>query len=69
VICVTPEAARRYQSASEQERRKLDLLLSLQLTETAHPDRSLTQLMKEASEAAAANGLTHEMLKEILDES
>ena len=67
-IRVTPEAARLYQSASEQERRKLDLLLSLQLTESAHPTRSLRQLMREASEEAAARGLTPERLRDILDE-
>lgn len=66
-IRVTPEAARLYQSASEQERRKLDLLLSLQLTQTAQPSRPLEQLMREASEEAQARGLTPEILNEILD--
>jgi hypothetical protein len=67
-IRVTPEAARIYQAASEQQRRKLDLLLSLQLSEAAHPGRSLKQLMRESSEEAQARGLTTEILKEILDE-
>lgn len=67
-IRVTPEAARIYQAASEQQRRKLDLLLSLQLSETAQPGRSLKQLMREASEEAQARGLTPDILKEILDE-
>ncbi len=67
-IRVTPEAARIYQSASEQERRKLDALLSLRLSEVAHPSRPLKELMREASEEAQARGLTPEILKEILDE-
>ena len=67
-IRVTPEAARIYQSASEQERRKLDALLSLRLSEVALPSRPLKELMREASEEAQARGLTPEILKEILNE-
>ena len=67
-IRVTPEAARIYQSASEQERRKLDALLSLRLSEVALPSRPFKELMREASEEAQARGLTPEILKEILDE-
>ena len=67
-IRVTPEAAVVYQTATEQERRKLDLLLSLQLMETSLPTRSLHQLMHEASRQAQERGLTPEILAEILDE-
>jgi hypothetical protein len=67
-IRVTPEAARIYQNAPEQQRRKLDLLLSMHLSEAAQPGRSLNQLMKEASQEAQLHGLTPEILKEILDE-
>ena len=67
-IRVTPEAAVVYQTATEQERRKLDLLLSLQLMETSLPTRSLQQLMHEASRQAQERGLTPEILAEILDE-
>lgn len=67
-VRVTPEAARIYESASEQERRKLDLLLSLQLSGTGQPPRPLQQVMREASEEAQARGLTPEILKAILDE-
>ncbi len=66
-IQVTPEAARIYRTASEQDRRKLDLLLSLRLTEAAQPRRSLSDLIREASEEARAAGLTEQMLEEILD--
>ena len=67
-VRVTPEAARIYASASEEERRKLDLLLSLRLSEAAQPVRPLREIMREASEEAQARGLTPEILKEILDE-
>ena len=67
-IRVTPEAASIYESASEQERRKLDALLSLRLCETAEPSRSISEIMKEASKEAKSRGLTEDILKEILDE-
>ena len=67
-IRVTPYAARVYQSASDQERRKLNVLLSLRLSEVTQPSRSLEQMMREASKEAQARGLTPEILKEILDE-
>ncbi len=68
VVRVTPDAARIYQTASVQDRHKFDLLLSLQLTETAQPTRSLRQLMSEASDEAQARGLTPEILASILNE-
>lgn len=67
-IRVTPEAAGIYESASEQERRKLDALLSLRLSETSKPTRSISEIMKEATEEAQSRGLTEEILKEILDD-
>jgi len=67
-IRVDPSAAAVYLSASEQERRKLDALLSLRLSETARQDRPLLEVIREASREAAAKGLTPESLQEILDE-
>ena len=67
-IRVTPEAATIYQSASEQERLKLDALLSLRLSEAAEPSRPLQEIMREASREAQERGLTDDVLKEILDE-
>jgi hypothetical protein len=66
-IRVTPEAARFYKTASEQQRRTLDLLLSLQLSEAAQPEHSLKELMREASQEAQSRGLTPAILKAILD--
>ncbi len=67
-IRVTPDAATIYQSASEQERLKLDALLSLRLSETACPSRSISDIMREASQEAQTRGLTERALAEILDE-
>lgn len=64
-IRVTPEAASIYESASEQERRKLDALLSLRLSETSKSRRSISEIMQEATEEARARGLTEDILKEI----
>jgi len=60
-IHVTPEAASIYKSASEQERRKLDALLSLRLSEVSRPSRSLKEIMREASREARKRGLTEEI--------
>ena len=57
-----------YESASEQKRRKLDALLSLRISEAAEPNRSLQEIMREASGEAQKRGLTEEILKEILNE-
>lgn len=68
-IRVSPNAANIYESASEQERRKLDALLSLRLSETAEPMRSMKEIIKEASDEARKKGLTEDVLKEILNDN
>ncbi len=68
-ICVTPEAAHVYQSASVQDRQKLNVLLSLQLSGLRKPARPIEDIMREASEEARKNGLTPEILKELLNEA
>jgi len=67
-IQVDPEAALAYRSVSDQERRKLDLLLSLRLREVTRPGASLEDVMDEISRNAAARGLTPGILQTILDE-
>ncbi len=66
-IRVIQEAATIYQSASQQDRRKLDLLLSLRLSETAEPSRTIDAIMRDAGQEAQLSGLTEDVLKEILD--
>lgn len=68
IIRVTPGAADLYQSASEQEKRKFDALLSLRLSEFSSPSRPLEEIMREASQEAKENGLTEDILKELLDD-
>jgi hypothetical protein len=67
-IQVDPEAARAYKSVSDEERRKLDLLLNLRLREAIRPGASLEDIMDEMSRNAQQRGLTPEILQSILDE-
>lgn len=66
-IRVAPTAAAAYLAASEQDRRKLDAMLSLRLTEAALQTRPLREIIRDASSEAQAKGLTPEILQEILD--
>jgi predicted amino acid racemase len=65
-----PEAARAYRAASEQERRKLDVILSLRLHDALRPgmSMSLQELMRDVSHKAQQRGLTPEILESILRE-
>jgi hypothetical protein len=67
-IRVEVEAARAYRATSEQERRKLDLLLSLHLNDALHANGALQDLMSELSRKAQERGLTPEALEAILHE-
>jgi hypothetical protein len=67
-IRVDPDAARAYRSASEQERRKFDLLLSLRLHDVLRTSGSLKELMQDISRKAQERGLTPEILESILNE-
>jgi hypothetical protein len=66
-IRVDPDAAAVYLSASQEERRKLDAILSLRLSETVGEGRPLEEIIRDASQEAGANGLTPEILQELLD--
>jgi hypothetical protein len=68
-IRVDPKAAQAYRAASEQERRKLDVLLSLRLQDALSPVGSLEDLIREISHKAQERGLTPEILDSILHES
>jgi hypothetical protein len=56
-----------YLGASEEERRKLDALLSLRLTDAAQRNRPLHDVIQEISHEAQAKGMTPDILQEILD--
>jgi hypothetical protein len=66
-IQVSDTAARAYEAASPEERRKLDALLTLRLTEASRESRSLEQVMDELGRKARERGLTPEILDEILN--
>jgi hypothetical protein len=68
-IEVDEAAARIFKSASPEERRKLEALLSLQLLEVADPKSSLRELMDAVGQRAQERGLTEERLQEILKEA
>ena len=67
-IRVDPDAAHAYRSASDEDRRKLDLLLSLRLAEIAQSPGSLQDAMRDISRKAQERGLTPEILESILHE-
>ncbi len=68
-LTVDSEVARAYNSASPEEKRKLDLLVSLSLREATSSERSLQEVMLEISEKARSRGLTPEILQAILEEA
>jgi hypothetical protein len=65
-IRVSDEVARAYEAASEDDRRKLDALLTIQLARARQPHRPLDAVMSEMSRKAQQRGLTPEVLDEIL---
>ena len=69
IVSVDADLEEIYRSASESERRKLDLLLNIRLrTVLEPPEKPLLTLMDEISREAKRNGLTPEILQSILDE-
>ncbi len=65
-IRVNAEVARIFEAASEEERRKLEALLSLKLSEATRRKRPLEEVMSEMSRNARSRGLTPEILDSIL---
>lgn len=65
-IQVTPEIAKAFRSASETERRKMELLLNLRLLEVTRARKPLEQVMREISRSAKARGLTEEIFTDLL---
>ena len=67
-IRVDIEAARTFKSLHEADRRKLEVLLSIRLSEVTQRGESLDAVMQEISEKAKASGLTPEILKSLFNE-
>ncbi len=64
-IRVPAETAQRYESASEEKRRKLNVLLGIWLSEADRPTRPLDKIIRDASEQARRNGLTQEKIDDL----
>lgn len=67
-VSVDSDVANMYRSASDSERRKLDLLVNLRLRDAAESEKSLRETMRDISRNAQRRGLTPEILQSILDE-
>lgn len=65
---VSSEAARVYNTATAEQQRKIEALLSLKLTEVAQSTRPLEDIMREMSQKAQERGLTPEILETLLNE-
>ena len=65
-ITVDPDLADAYRAASDQDRRKLDLLLNLRLRDVMRTGESIHDVMAEVTRNARARGLTREILEELL---
>ena len=65
-IQVEPDAARAYAEASDDQRRKLDLLLSIRIQEATRTQADLETIMKDIAQRARERGLTEQKLVELL---
>ena len=68
-IRVNADVAEIFESASEEQRRKLEALLSLKLGEVTKKKKPLETLMKEIGQNAQARGLTPEILDSLLSDA
>ena len=67
-IRVDAETAKTFRSLPEEDRRKIEALLSIRLSDVSRNAESLDVVMKEIAEKAKARGLNPEILKSLLDE-
>ncbi len=67
-VSVDADVARAYRTASDDERRKLDLLVNLRLRDATGDEDSLRDIMLDISRKAQGRGLTPDTLRSILDE-
>ena len=66
-VSVDSDVAGIYRAASNEDRRKLDLLINLRLRDATESRKSLREVMSEVSRNAQRRGLTREVLRSILD--
>lgn len=65
-ITVDSTIANLYNNMNAMEQKKINLLLGIWLKETLTNQKSLIEVMEECSQEAQTNGLTPEILEEIL---
>lgn len=65
-IRVDARAAEAFRSVSDEEKRKLEAILSLRLLEVTRTQESLEAVMRRISRNAQQRGLTPEILQDIL---
>lgn len=66
-IRVDAEAAKAFKALPEEDRRRLEAILSIRLSEITHSGESLEAVMREISDKAKARGLTPEILNSLLN--
>lgn len=66
---LNPEAARLFQEAGSEVRRRIAFLVSALITQQAKNPRSLVEIMDEMSKQAETNGLNEQKLNELLREA
>lgn len=67
-IRVDSEAARSYAKASDDQRRKLDLLLSIRIQEVTRSGLDLESVMSDIARRAQERGLTETELTKLLED-
>ena len=67
-IRVDAETAKSFKSLPEEDRRKVEALLSIRLSDVSRGAESLDTVMKEIADRAKARGLNAEILESLLDE-
>ncbi len=67
-VHVNLEAAHIFETVPQEQRRKIEALISLKLTQTSRDKRTLEAVMSDISQKAQARGLTPEILDSILNE-
>jgi len=67
-VWVNVEAAHIFEKAPEEEKCKIEALLSLKLIEAIRQKRTLEEVMSDISQKAQERGLTPEILDSILHE-
>ena len=67
-VSVDPDVANAYRLASDNDRRKLDLLVNLRLRDATRSKASLKDVMLDISRNAQQRGLTPEILQSMLDD-